>query len=566
MGLGATLRARSTTVAAWKLPREDSCIAPDDVWSNKDMDPSPPEYRRWTTWTFFTYWASDLLNPGTWAVVSSFITLGLTWWESCLALLVGGFLVAIVITANGIVGAKVHTPFAITSRSVFGYWGSKFVVFSRMVIACFWLSINSWSGGVFVTLMIQAIWPQYANLKNGVPKSQGATSADFLSFFLFWLLQLPFVFIHPSKLAWMFNVKVVLVPIVAIGMLIWASSSILSMSIALTLSTPGAPRFMAFMYSITACMGTWATLSLNIGDFSRYCKKPSSGYIQLLALPLLNASVAIFAAISGACLLPIYGADTKIQLYQPYDIVGLWNTNGGGRAAMFLASLVWALANVTTNVTANSISAANDMTSLAPKYINIKRGQIIAVTVGVFGFAPWKVLATAGNFLTFMASYSIVLAPIAAIMAVDFFVVKRQKLDIYELYRPDGIYRFSKGWNWRAYIALACGIAPNMPGMINAINSSVSIGNIKYLYMVSNIVGDFIAIVVYLTLCAIFPAYDSLVEQAVHDYVDNQFADYGAYSGGGDMEEKKGQDEIFGSRNEDVPVVSQLVDSRRFPG
>ena len=90
-----------------------------------------------------------------------------------------------------------------------------------------------------------------------------------------------------------------------------------------------------------------------------------------------------------------------------------------------------------------------------------------------------------------MASYSIVLAPIAAIMAVDFFVVKRQKLDIYELYRPDGIYRFSKGWNWRAYIALACGIAPNMPGMINAINSSVSIGNIKYLYMVSNIVGDF---------------------------------------------------------------------------
>jgi hypothetical protein len=157
---------------------------------------------------------------------------------------------------------------------------------------------------------------------------------------------------------------------------------------------------------------------------------------------------------------------------------------------MFLASFVWALANVTTNITANSISAANDMTSLAPKYINIKRGQMIAVTVGVWGFAPWKVLATAANFLTFMASYSIVLAPLAALMAVDFFVVKRQRIDIYQLYRPHGIYRFTKGWNWRSYVALICAVAPNMPGMVNAIDNTIQIGNIKYVYMVSNIAGD----------------------------------------------------------------------------
>ena len=157
---------------------------------------------------------------------------------------------------------------------------------------------------------------------------------------------------------------------------------------------------------------------------------------------------------------------------------------------MFLASLAWALANVTTNITANSISAANDMTSLAPKYIDIKRGQLIAVTIGVWGFAPWKVLATAANFLTFMASYSIVLAPLAALLAIDFFVVKHRRVDIYQLYRPDGIYRFSGGWNWRAYIALIVAIAPNLPGMINAIDNTVNIGNIKYIYMISNIAGD----------------------------------------------------------------------------
>lgn len=171
---------------------------------------------------------------------------------------------------------------------------------------------------------------------------------------------------------------------------------------------------------------------------------------------------------------------------------------------MFLASFVWALCNVTTNITANSISAANDMTSLAPKYINIQRGQLIAVTIGVWGFVPWKVLATASNFLTFMSSYSIVLAPIAVIMVTDFFLVKKQKVDIYELYKPHGIYRFSKGWNWRAYIALSAAVAPNLPGMVNAINASIDIGNIKYVYMVSNIVGNTSSCLFFCVLCFFF--------------------------------------------------------------
>ncbi|WVQ82454.1 hypothetical protein IAT38_004583 [Cryptococcus sp. DSM 104549] len=535
MTVATTLKHRVTSREAWVLPKEDSCIAPDEIWSNKDMDPSPMEHRRWGSWTFFTYWISDLINPGTWATVASFVTMGLTWWESCLAIFVGGFLVALVITANGYIGAKIHTPFAVTSRSVYGYWGSKFVVFSRMVIACFWLSINSWSGGVFVSLMIKAIWPQYARLHNSIPASQGATSADFLSFFLFWLLQLPFVFIHPSKLKWVFNTKAILVPVVALGTLIWAvvkagSGASQALSNPVGRVAGGVPRFEAFMYSVTACQGTWATLSVNVGDFSRYCKKPSAAYIQLIVIPILFSVLSIFAAISAACTQYVYGGDTGY--YQPYDIVALWNTSAGGRCAMFLASLVWALANVTTNITANSISAANDMTSLAPKYLNIRRGQLIAITVGVWGFAPWKVLNSASNFLTFMSSYSIVLAPIGVLMAFDFFVVKHQRLDIYELYKPRGIYRFDKGWNWRAYVALIVAVAPNLPGMINAINSSVNIGNVKYIYMVSNIAGNCIAMFVYYLLNRFFPAHEAQVDVPIHDLITPDSTDYGQYGGG----------------------------------
>lgn len=276
---------------------------------------------------------------------------------------------------------------------------------------------------------------------------------------------------------------------------------------------PGKLRFIAFMTAVTSVQGTWATMGVNVGDFSRYTRKPSASWAQLWAFPIINTLVSIVAAITAACCQAIYGD----VLYQPYLIVAKWNTSPGARTAMFLASVLWALANVTTNVTANSISAANDMCALAPKYINIRRGQLIAVTIGVWGFAPWKVLASANNFLTFMSSYSVVLAPIGALMAFDFFVIKRQKYDVYALYQPWGIYRYAKGWNWRAYVALIFGIAPNIPGMASAINEKIEIGNIKYVYMVSNITADFIALAVYYILNKVFPAPDSIIPKAVHE-------------------------------------------------
>lgn len=179
---------------------------------------------------------------------------------------------------------------------------------------------------------------------------------------------------------------------------------------------------------------------------------------------------------------------------------------------MFLGALAWSLGIVTTNITANSVSAANDMCSLAPKYINIQRGQLIAVTIGLWGFVPWKVLNSATNFLNFMAAYSIVLAPIAVLMAFDFFVIKRQVVDVAELYRPNGRYRFSKGWNWRAFVALICAVAPNLPGMAAAIDAKINIGNIKYVYMVSNLSADIIAMGVYYALSKMFPDRNSLVD------------------------------------------------------
>lgn len=235
--------------------------------------------------------------------------------------------------------------------------------------------------------------------------------------------------------------------------------------------------------------------------------------VQLFAFPSIFTIVSIVSAITATCLLPVYGD----VLYQPYLIIAKWDTSAGGRAAMFLGGLAWALANATTNITANSISAANDMTSLAPRYINIRRGQFISATIGVWAFAPWKVLASAQNFLSFMAAYSVVLAPMAGLMVADYFIIKKRKYNVYEFYRPRGIYRYLGGWNWRAYVALICAVSVNLPGMVNAINAKVQIGNIKYIYMVSNIVADVIAIGVYYLLSKFFPDRKSIIDEPIHD-------------------------------------------------
>jgi NCS1 family nucleobase:cation symporter-1 len=268
------------------------------------------------------------------------------------------------------------------------------------------------------------------------------------------------------------------------------------------------------------------------------------------AMPLLFFTMSILSAITAACCLAAYGD----ALYQPYDVVAKWGTSGVGRFCMFVGALAWALGNVTTNITANSISAANDMCSLAPKYINIRRGQIIGITIGVWGFAPWKVLNSASNFLTFMSSYSIVLAPIAALMAFDFFFTKNRKFDIYQLYSPKGIYRYVGGWNWRAYAALCCAIAPNIPGMAHAINNKLEIGNIKYVYMVSNLAGDTIALFVYYVLNRFWPAHETLLEVPVHDFEHKLDGGHSAETSGHEEDKVEGSGEK--KYETDVRVVS----------
>jgi len=222
-------------------------------------------------------------------------------------------------------------------------------------------------------------------------------------------------------------------------------------------------------------------------------------------------------------------------LWNPLDIIAKWLDMGhGGRAAAFFAGAAWYVAQVGTNITANSISAANDLTVLFPRYINIKRGCVVAAIIGGWVIVPWKILSSAQTFLAFMGGYAVFLAPIAGVLASDYWLVKKQHIDVPALYNPDGRYRYWKGINWRALTALVVAVTPNLPGLAHSIalhtnpttgafvSDSVDISaGARNLYTFDWLFGFTSSIFVYTVLSLVWPAKESLVEHTVYGDVVN---------------------------------------------
>ncbi|KAI5476436.1 hypothetical protein MNV49_007749 [Pseudohyphozyma bogoriensis] len=516
---GATLKARTTSIKSWELPKEESAFAPEGTWSNHDSESRVAgvafgrEAWSWTTVTFALYWCADLITAGTWTGVASLYSLGLNWWEALLCIFSGGLFLCFVISMNGVIGARLHTPFAVSCRAAYGTYFSKFCVLSRMVIAWFWFSIQTYSGGLGMTQFLTALWPSYANIPNHLPESAGVTTQGFLSFFLFWAMQFPFILVHPRKLRPIFLAKNIILPIVAIGTLAWSIHAVGYKAAAAALRTPstlhGAAGYRAFLTGATSQAGQWVTLACNIGDFSRYAKKPSSAGTQMAIIPFLWTFTSLFGAISTQCTTALYGE----LLLTPFAVIAKWQGSHVGRFFAAVCSLAWILGNIGLNITANSISASNDCCTLVPKYINLFRGQMISVTVGVFAFAPWKVMASGAAVVSFASAYAVVLAPM---MMADFFWVKNEKYDVPQLYDMHGIYYYTWGTNWRAVVALCLAVVPNIPGMGYALNSHFNIGGLKNLWACSVFYAIIVSAASHVILSKIFPHRGTLIAECVY--------------------------------------------------
>lgn len=261
--------------------------------------------------------------------------------------------------------------------------------------------------------------------------------------------------------------------------------------------------------------GGYSTLAVNIPDFSRFSRSRGAQLWQLPVIPVFKTLCGALGVISAGASRRLYGQ----TYWSPLEIIAQWPSTPGGRAAAFFAAGVWLLAQVSVNVSANSVSFANDITTLCPRYVNIRRGVVFASLVGGWALCPWIIVSSASAFLSFMSSAASFMGPVAGILFVDYWVVKRKRYDVPALYDSRGIYG---SCNWRAAVTTLVVIAPLLPGIANKVTPQhVRVGaGIANLFAVNWLYGFFASIAMYCALNYLAPDRRTLIPAVVPGYSD----------------------------------------------
>lgn len=361
--------------------------------------------------------------------------------------------------------------------------------------------------------MISAIWPQYQRLPNGISPSSGTNTRDFLSFFLFWLISLPAIWPPVHKIRHLFTVKSIVVPIAGIAFFIW--SLVRAKGAGPVIKQPasigGSKLAWAIITGIMSSIANFAALIVNDPDFSRFAAKPKDAMLsQFLTIPIgfgVTSFIGIFVSSSSAV---IFGGE---PIWNPLDLLTKFLEEGGAgnRAGVFIIGAAFVLAQLGTNIAANSVSAGTDLTALLPRYINIRRGGYICAAIGLC-MCPWNLLSSSNNFTTYLSAYSVFLSSIAGPMICDYYVVRKGYLQIADLYTANkgSPYFFTGGFHWRAYAAYICGILINIVGFVGAVEEPTKGRNTaplgaQYIYNLNYFCGFFVSFAVYWALCKKWP-------------------------------------------------------------
>lgn len=341
---------------------------------------------------------------------------------------------------------------------------------------------------------------------HGPLDAQGTSTPEYVSFILFWLCSLPAICYPVHRIRHLFTVKAYLVPPAAIAFLVWAvvRAGGIGPIVGQPSSLHGSRLAWELVKGVMSSMGNFATLIINDCDFSRFARKPvDAQWSQLLAIPLSFAVTSLIGIVVSSSSTVIY----KEPIWDPLDLLGRLIDDGGPaqRFGVFVIALAFALAQLGTNIAANSVSAGADLTALLPCYINIRRGGYLCAAVGL-AMCPYKLLTSASSFTTYLAAYSVFLSSIAGVMVADYYLVRRGFLDVRGLYdaRSTGPYFYTWGIHWRGYAAYVAGILINVVGFAGAAGRDVPKGA-TYLYTLNFFCGFVVSSATYWGLCRLSP-------------------------------------------------------------
>ena len=438
-------------------------VSRSPLW-NKDLAPTSIKERTWSTWNIAALWIGMSVVITTYTLAGGFIEAGMNWWQAMLTILLGNCIVLIPMVLNAHAGTKYGVSFPVLSRASFGTKGANIPAILRAIVACGWFGIQTWIGGAAIDALLTAIWSDWANLFNSTAVLDIGIHT-WISFFLFWIIQVIIILKGIEGIKFLESYAAPLLLIGGIALLVWASSKAGGLGNVLSnssvLQKQANDFWTIFPGALTASVGYWATLSLNIPDFTRYAKSQKSQMLgQALGLPLtMTAFAFIGVAVTSATVL-IYGeaiAD-PVKLIQRFD----------SAIVILFAMLVIFVAQLTTNMAANVVSPSNDFSNLNPKRISYVTGGLITAVIGIL-MMPWQLMSSMSAYIfTWLIGYSGLMGAIAGILICDYWILRKQKLNLAALFKNDGIYSYSNGFNWRAIAALIVAIAPVVPGFVRA--------------------------------------------------------------------------------------------------
>lgn len=425
---------------------------PDPGLYNPDLAPVPASRRTWGLYNYASLWVAMSVCIPTYMLASGLIAGGMSWRQAIGTILLGNLIVLIPMLLNAHAGTKYGIPFPVFVRASFGVRGANIPAVLRALVACGWFGIQTWIGGRAIYSMLTILRPQAAAFDGGV----------WLCFFAFWALNMLVIWRGIDTIRFLEGIGAPFMLAVGVLLLWWITAK--AGGFGPVLSAPskfqtGSEFLRFFVPSLTAMVGFWATVALNIPDFTRYATSQRAQILgQALGLPAAMTLYSFIGVAVTSASVVLFGE----AIWDPVALLGRFN-----QPVVALVALVALLiATLNTNVAANVVSPSNDFSNLSPRRISFRTGGLITGVIGIL-MMPWKLLSDYSAYIFgWLVGYSALLGPIAGVMITDYFLVRRRELDVGDLYRRGGVYEYANGINYRAVAALAAGVGVALLGLV----------------------------------------------------------------------------------------------------
>lgn len=434
------------------------------LW-NEDLAPTTEAQRSWRWYHFAALWVGMVMCIPAYTLAASLIEGGMSGYQAVLTVFLANAIVLVPMLLIGHAGAKYGIPYAVLARTSFGVHGARLPALMRAIVACGWYGIQTWFGGQMIYTLGGVLLGH--PLGEGNIPGLGINAAQLVCFLIFWAVQFWYIFHGMDSIRKLETYTAPLKIVICFVLLGWVYNKAGSFGPILDQPSQfieGGKKaglfWSSFWPSLTAMVGFWATLALNIPDFTRFAKSQKDQIIgQTVGLPAPMGLLAMLAVIVTSATVVLYGK----ALWDPVDLASRMTG-----VAVLVALLILLIDTVSVNLAANLVGPAYDFSALNPRLISYKTGGYITASIALI-MMPWKILeSTQGYIFTWLIGYSALLGPIAGILIIDYYFIRKTVIDVPALYQENGIYTYNNGWNTAAVVAFVLGVAPNIPGFLNA--------------------------------------------------------------------------------------------------